>query len=198
MKKQRARKAEAEERQHKDILAAPPVQTEQPQRNAAEALLSRVIHKANQGDREALASLRRFLDRHDWIWRRAGDLNTATERSWIDLLAGNDQLVAESVKRTIDEMRSDLAGPAPSRMESLIVDQIINCYLACQFADTQLASLATGSVALSAFKLRRGEISQKRLLCAMRTLDLLRTTGSGGLIPNRQLRLHEPEPKKLA
>jgi hypothetical protein len=59
-------------------------------------------------------------------------------------------------------------------------------------AEIQAASPAGGSLEQAAFKLKRAESSQKRLLAATKTLATLRALVPAGLVPARPLRLHDP------
>src|SRR5262245_37583074 len=66
-----------------------------------DALFRELVRRANLGEPGALTRLRTFLDRNPWLWQRAGDLSAVAERSWLALICGTNQLVAESVKRRV-------------------------------------------------------------------------------------------------
>jgi hypothetical protein len=161
------------------------------------ALFRDLVQRANGGDADALNRLRRFLDRNPSLWKQAGDLAAVAERAWVELLAGPNQLVAESVRRRIAQLKNDLAGPHATTMELLLVDLIAATWLAAEHSEIQAASPATASIAQAAFRLRRAESAQKRLLRAIKMLASLRALAPTGLAPLAPLRLHEP-PKKLA
>jgi hypothetical protein len=113
--------------------------------------------------------------------------------TWLDLLAGEDRLMYESVKRQIARLKEELAGLHPTAMERLLVAQVITCYLAVQHAEMALATPGSTSPAQTAMRLRRAESSQKRYLAALKTLARLRATAARGMVPLNPLRLHSGE-----
>jgi hypothetical protein len=158
-------------------------------------LLRQLIARANDGDREALARLRQFLDLNPALWARAGDLTEAAERAWIELVVGTDQFAAESVRRRVAQLKAELQGPSPTRLEALLIDQISLTWLAAQHGEIQAASPAGGSLQQAAFRLRRAESAQRRHLTAIKTLATLRSLSPAGLVPTRSIRLHDPDQK---
>jgi hypothetical protein len=156
-------------------------------------LFHQLVARANGGDPEALRRLRIFLDKNPWLWQRAGDLSAVAERSWIDLICGTNQLVAESVKRQIARLKKDLAGDDPTAIERVLVEHLAACYLAVQHAEIQAASPPGGSLEQAGFRLKRAESSQKRLLQATKTLATLRALVPGGLLPSSQMKAFAPE-----
>lgn len=161
-----------------------------------DALFKQLVARANQGDGEALKRLRRFLDVNPQLWDKFGDLTALAERAWTELIAGSNQLVAESVKRTTAKLKRDLAGPNPTRLEALLIDRIAACFLAAQHAEVQAASPASSSLEQAGFRLKRAESSQKRLLSATKTLALLRSAMPDGLVPANPMRLFDPDEER--
>ena len=90
------------ERSESQPAAAPPVLDE----------LRSLVERARRGEAAALPPLRRLLDAHPEVWRRAGDLARHVEAAWVDLLAGDDPLGREAVRRRADQLRRELASPA--------------------------------------------------------------------------------------
>ena len=151
-------------------------------------LFHQLVARANGGDPEALRRLRIFLDKNPWLWERAGDLSAVAERSWIELIAGTNQLVAESLVRRVGQLKRELAGEQPTAVERLLVDQVAACYLAAQHGEILAASPAGASLEQAAFRLKRAESGQRRLLQATRTLATLRA-----LLPLRLRPVVEPQ-----
>jgi hypothetical protein len=145
--------------------------------------------RAHRGSEQALAHLRRLLDNCPEIWEQVGDLARHAELAWLDLLAGEDRLMHEAVKRQILKVKGDLLGTHPTPMERLLVDQAVACYLAVQHAEMALAAPGSTSPAQAAIRLRRAESSQKRYLAALKTLARLRATVPQGLAPLHPLQL---------
>jgi hypothetical protein len=158
-------------------------------------LFKEVVARANQGERLAVDRLKSFLDLNPDIWGKAGDLAAVAERAWVELIAGQDVFRTESVKRRLVELKDHLKGPHPTALEALLVDLVGVAWLGVHHAEIQAASPTSGSLAQAAFKLRRAESSQKRLLAATKTLATLRALVPQGLVPARPVRLHDPDQK---
>jgi hypothetical protein len=158
-------------------------------------LFTELVHRANQGERLAIDRLKSFLDLNPPIWQRAGDLTAVAERAWVELIAGADQFRTESVKRRLAELKDQLKGPHPTALEAVLCDLIGVAWLGMQHAEIQAASPAGGSLEQAAFRLKRAESSQKRLVNATKTLATLRALVPAGLVPARPVSLYDPESK---
>ena len=62
-----------------------------------------LLARAEQGDASVLAELRALLDANGEVWRRIGDLAGHAEIALIDLAAGTNLLLKESIARKLDE-----------------------------------------------------------------------------------------------
>ncbi len=153
-----------------------------PQKDHAVSLRE-LVARANNGNRNAIRHLRRFLDANPQVWQRAADIALDAEASWIELIAGTNRLVDESVRRQLAAMRDELAGPHPTRLERLLVQQITTTWLATTQADMQAASTTSVSLEQAGFRLKKAESAQKRHLNAMKLLATVRTLCGKGLAP---------------
>ncbi len=88
-----------------------------------------------------------------------------------------------------------MKGPHSTALEALLVDLLGVAWLSTQHAEIQAASPAGSSLDQVAFKLKRAESSQQRLLSAVKTLATLRALVPQGLMPAHPLRLHDPNKK---
>jgi hypothetical protein len=165
-----------------------------PQGSGQKALFKELISRANLGDQEALTRLRQVLDSNPQLWRQAGNLTAVAEKAWIDLVAGTNAVAAESARRCLAEMKTELKGPHPTPLESMLVDLVGVTWLATRHAEIQAASTG-GSLDQATFRLRRAESSQKRHLNAVKTLATLRSLLPAGLVPSKPLRVYDPEQK---
>jgi len=161
-------------------------------------LFKALVAGANAGDRASLARLRKFLDLNPHVWTRAGDLAAVAEGAWIELAVGEDRLAVESVKRRVAQLKAELGGLCPTRLESLLIDQITLTWLAAMHGEIQAASPAGGSLQLAAFRLRRAESALRRHLTAVRTLATLRSLLPTGLAPISPLSLFAGGEEKRA
>ena len=156
--------------------------------------LKQLMQKANQGDTQALAEMRTLLDEHPEVTRHLGDLATMAERVWIDLVAHGNELVRESVRRQIQQLKSELGGEQPMALEKLLVDHVAVCNLAERHAEL-LAAEDSSSIQVTALRLKRAESAQRRLLSAIKTLALVRSSLSRGLVPSPTLKVFDPSRK---
>jgi hypothetical protein len=156
-------------------------------------LLRKLVARANCGEQWAIQRLKGFLDDNPSFWRRAGDLTAVAEQSWLSLVAGPDLLAVESTKRKLAEMKAVLQGSHPTPIESLLVDAIAVAWLGSVHGELQAATPASGSLEQAAWKLKRAESGQRRLLNATKTLATVRTLMSKGLAPANTLKLFKSD-----
>jgi hypothetical protein len=142
-----------------------------------------LVEAANQGEEGALARLHSFLDSHPEVWETVGNLAKLAERYWIDLVVGQEFLAIESVRRYVEKLRADLLGPEPTRMERVLVDEVVASYLAARHADLMASQPGNCSVALATLRYRRCESAQRRHQRALKHLAILRAKAPEGLVP---------------
>jgi hypothetical protein len=121
----------------------------------AEADLRAALERARGGDRAALPAVQAALDAHPELWERYGDLAAHARQSWIGLIAGTDLFLAEALSRKVGAMAAELAGPAPTPLESLLVGRVIACFLQIYYADVAFAQAGEVSI-------RQADLNQKR------------------------------------
>lgn len=139
--------------------------------------IQRILELAKQGDVLFLSDLREILDTHSDIWKRHGDLDRRVEEAWLQLIAGPDLLVKESVERKLNDMKAELSGPAPTPLEKLLVDRVTACWLQVHFADAASAVLmkeAKASPATLGEMRKRQESAERRFQAAIKQLALVR------------------------
>jgi hypothetical protein len=139
-----------------------------------QARLQAVFERARAGDRTVLPELEHEMARHPELWERFGDLGLQARAAWVGLAAGQDLAFAEAVRRRMEALRTELAGPSPSRVERLLVDRVVACQLQVDHADAMAAQPAGLSPALYRLAMQRQDSAQRRLLAAIRELALVR------------------------
>lgn len=179
-------------------VQAGPATDEDRERAELTARLQDLMARASGGDPKALATLRDFLTTHPEVHETIGDLGRLAEESWIDLLAGNDALVRESVRRQLKALKDDLNGPHPTSLEKLLVNHVAACHLAQRHAELLEAQPAPTTPGQAMFRAKRSESTQRRLLAAIRTLATVRTAAAKGLAPLDSIRLFNPGQRKQA
>jgi hypothetical protein len=148
-----------------------------------------LANRANRGSEEALACLRQLLDSSPEIWDLVGDLARHAELAWVGLVAGEDRLMQESVKKRIAKLKDELAGASATTMERLLVDRVVTSWLAVAHAETRAASPGNCSPAQLTERLRAVESAQRRHLTAIKVLAKLRATVPQGFAPLNLVRL---------
>ena len=142
-----------------------------------------VVDKANAGDANALAELRQLLDDNPEIWKSLGDLPRYARESMLVAIAGKDESVKESLRRSAEELLGQLTTESSSAIERLAADRVISCWLECYFVDL-LHPLPQGStVKQKRFHLQLKTSAQKRYDASLKSLATL-----------KKLLVPEPEP----
>jgi hypothetical protein len=134
-----------------------------------------LLARAERGDPGVLGELRAFLDARPEVWRQAGDLARHAEMAMLDLAAGTNLLVKESITRKLDELKRELA--PSSALERLVADRVALCWLQAHHADLDAAAAlaASGGVGpRSAHAQRRLGQANQRFLQAVKQLALVR------------------------
>jgi hypothetical protein len=145
--------------------------------------LQTLVQRAEQGDESALPTLRAALDANPWIWERYGDLAQQSQAAWLQLIAGPNLLLRESVERKTEQLRAELAGPGPSPLERLLVERVIACWLQVQYADAAYAQQTSPSPGQHTAALKRQAGSHQRYLHAIKTLATVRKLLKPALSP---------------
>ena len=146
----------------------------------------RLLQRAQAGDPAVLSELRELLGSRPELWRRLGDLAGHVEEALLGQAGGKSLLARESVRRRMDELRAELAGPAPSPVESLLAGRAVVCWAQCHLADLEAAQQAkAGTPAAHAERRQAG--AQTRYLGALRMLVVVRKLLRPSLSPMTML-----------
>jgi hypothetical protein len=162
--------------------------------------LQELVRRAQEGDRAVLPLLRQALGTNPDIWQRVGDLAAQAQAAWLHLLAGADLFLYEGVQRKLDELKAELAGPAPSPLETLLVERVAACWLQTMYADALYAQ-ARGPESTPTARhelMRRQESAQRRYLMAIKQLALVRKLLKPSLSPYALACQPVPEGKPVA
>jgi len=139
--------------------------------------MRRLLERAERGDRSALPALEMLLDATPEVWRAYGDLARVAEDAWVELVAGPNLLLKESLRRKLAELKSELlSDPAPSPLEQLLVERVGAGWLQIAYADAAAAQAREKPLDLAQLEQqqRRQERAQKGYLAAIRTLATVR------------------------
>jgi hypothetical protein len=136
--------------------------------------LTVLLKRAEQGDKTALPELREALDADSRLWERYGHLGEHASATLIELAAGKNLLMAESLLRKIESMKEELAGESPSPLEKLLVERIVATWLQITYFDAHLARIRDcGDARLKMLEAQR-DGAHRRHLAAVRSLATVR------------------------
>jgi hypothetical protein len=132
------------------------------------------LERAQAGDASALPVVRELFSRAPARINELGDLARQAENAWLERAAGQNLIFREAYARKLASLKSELAGPSPSRVEQLLVDRICACWIQLQLVECQAARNATAELELSAFLEDKQERAQRRYLRAIKALAQVR------------------------
>lgn len=130
-------------------------------------------NRADQGDSEAQAELKQWLDENPTVWRKLGDSANHAQMVFLRLAAKNDFLFSESIRRRAEELRQELAGAFPTLLELLAVQRVVAAWLQMQHVEAQIA-LAEDDLPKAKFWLQRQLQANRLFNAAMKALLLIR------------------------
>lgn len=87
------------------------------------------MDKAQAGDISALPTIRKLFANPVFVDAMGGDLAYQAQSMLIAKFAGKNLLFKEAVPRKMERMRTEIGGPNPSPLESLLVERIVSTWL---------------------------------------------------------------------
>jgi len=171
-------------------------QPRSPEEPPVVAELRALVRQAQEGGASVLPRIREILDEHPEIWRHVGNLGLLVERAWLSVLTNDDSVGMEALRRSIEELRADLAGAHPTRLEKMLVDQVIANWLEVKHAESVSADPGPASLDQAAFCLKRLESAQRRYGDSIKSLATIRQLLPKGLAPSQGISLYEPRAKR--
>src|SRR6516162_11046018 len=147
--------------------------------------LAELVQRGQQGDLTALPLLREALEGDPSLWQEYGDLAAQAQEAWLQLLAGTDYLLAESVRLKLAALRQELSAEGASPLEKLLIERVIACWLQTCYSDSVYAQ-ARGPQSTTSVRqelMKRQDSSQRRYLAAIKQLALVRKLLKPALSP---------------
>jgi hypothetical protein len=137
--------------------------------------LEATLTLARRGRKEILPKLREVLDQHPELWQHFGNLARQAQESWLSLIAGKDLYLAESLRRHLDTMRAELAGPAPSALDRLLVDRILAAHVQLLYFEAVDTTDPSGENArVARYRMDRRDQANRHFLSAVKMLATVR------------------------
>jgi hypothetical protein len=108
-------------------------------------------------------------------WLEAcGNLARHAEDALIRKFVGKDLAVGEGLRRKLEVMRGELAGPAPTPLERLLAERIITCWLHVYHLEAIYAGKDSISLELGSYYQKSIDRAHRRYLSAIKTLATVR------------------------
>ena len=147
--------------------------------------LAELVQRAQQGDMTVLPLLREAREGVPPLWQEYGDLAAQAQEAWLQLLAGADYLLVESVRLKLGALRQELGTEGASPLEKLLIERVVACWLQTHYADALYAQAKGPSSTPSVRQelMKRQESSQRRYLAAIKQLALVRKLLKPALSP---------------
>ncbi len=140
----------------------------------ARAQIRELATKAQEGDISAVVEIRRLLHQHPSIFRSTGDLASHAHRAWINVIAGTNVELRESLIRRVGDLKKELrVGSADTAISRLVVDQVVSSWLALYYAEMGDAVDSLESLKWAEFRLKRLEAAHGRHLKSIGALATL-------------------------
>jgi hypothetical protein len=103
-----------------------------------------------------------------------GNLARHAQVVLIEAYCGKDLLAKEALKRKIESMRTDLAGPNPAPLERLLVERVVSGWLHLSYLELIYNSQKSMTLSLAMHYQRCITLAQKRYLAAIKMLAQVR------------------------
>jgi hypothetical protein len=132
------------------------------------------IKRAEKGDHSALPEVRAAFDAHPKAVNELGDLGRVTLDQMVNTFAGDHLVLREAQERFLAQLEKDLAGPNPTPLERILVQEIVVCKQELNVAEIHFATVKKCSITEGDYHQRRIDRAQKRFLAAVKTLAQVR------------------------
>src|SRR5262245_30801518 len=100
--------------------------------------IQQLVQRAEQGDLTVLPALRKLLDETPAFWEDYGSIALQAECSMVQLAAGSNVMMSESLVRKLAAMKTELAGASATPLERLLAERIAACWLYVSYCDAIL------------------------------------------------------------
>jgi hypothetical protein len=94
-----------------------------------------IVAAANRGNPEALTRLREVLDENPSLWQSVANLGGHCESILVNLIAGNNVLLRESLQRQVASMKEELSNGDPDILKEMAVQRVVNAWLLVSYVN---------------------------------------------------------------
>jgi len=140
-----------------------------------------LVRRAEKGDKTSLPQLREAVKSGDypnwsrWLRETLGNPAEWLSHSLAVWVGGKENLaMGEAVEGKLNQLRTELEGPAPTPMERLLAERAAFCWFAVNTYETLYNQSKDLTIRQAEFQIRRIESAHKRFLSAVATLARVR------------------------
>jgi hypothetical protein len=131
--------------------------------------LRKLLERAQKGDENTLPVLHEMLKAPHWL-EACGNLAKHAENALIHKFTAQDLAVGEGLRKRLEVMRGELAGPAPAPLERLLAERIVTCWLHLYTLEAIYACKDSMTLNLAMHYQKCIDRAHKRYLSAIKTL----------------------------
>lgn len=130
-----------------------------------------LCEQSSRGDREAAAALLPFLEEHPQVKDRLGDLSKLALKSWLDLVAGRNEVGKRTIHAKVLGLVGSLRRGAADPLDRLLTQRVGLLWLQVQYVDIQLAEAMSRTAQEQEFLAKRQSATQAAYTGAIRALQ---------------------------
>jgi hypothetical protein len=142
-----------------------------------------ILARAGKGEEAMRPLVLQVLDREQKagdggvLMRVYGNMYRHAQNALLKTAAGNDITVQESMRRKIDTVRDELAGPDPTPLERILCERVALCWFDAHEMDRRFCDQTDISFKTAAHRESRRDRAHKRFLAACKALATVRKLG---------------------
>ena len=130
---------------------------------------------ARRGNKKVLPMLRRALNEHPELVTHYGSLTLQVQENWLQLVAGKDLLLSETMRRHLDAMRNELVGANPNPLDKLLVDRILATHVqVLYFEAVETTDPTAENMRVARYRMDRRNQAHRQFLSAVKMLATVR------------------------
>jgi hypothetical protein len=157
------------------------IQPQSPPSIDTDEAFSKLLKRAAKGDAAVLPVVRQLFDADSGLGLRLveifGNSFASARDSMIRFAAGKDLMSQEGMRRKIDALVGDLAGPNPTPLERILCERIVLCWLEVNELDRRYIDPSDLTFKDAEYRESRRDHAHKRFLSACKTLATVRKLG---------------------
>lgn len=132
--------------------------------------------RAKEGDPDILPDLHRVLDSHPEVWRSVADLAGHAIDAQVNLAAGQDQMLRQSLDRQLDAMKENLGYGTAGLLERLLIDRVLVTWVQAWYADAMRTDATNVDLKQAQFLDVRSSRAHRSHMSAIKSLATVRKT----------------------